>query len=326
MSLIKTNAKRSMGSNSIEASVWGEFSSTTYKKLPASDPIPVWNPFTHRTEAMPLPRGGRGYYRPASLVSVWATAPYLHNNSVGLFNNDPSVEGRLRAFEDGMRKLLAGGATDLEAAAARWTLGSTLNGATPQRLAEDHGVIWRLPQPVWLRVPATQLPHAVASLFDWPIAVVQRLWIVPLVVLALALICISALGRRRRHAGYALTCLAFVLALPMFFVSGKLIDLSIGPVPAGLPVDVVSNIDAPKLTAQGSIETARRLFTAVSMMREIRTMPPGSEASERKIEALGSFLHQFSKSADYVMDKGHYFGAALSAEDRRALIDLLRTF
>ena len=134
MSLIKTNAKRSMASNSIEANVWEEFSSTTYKKLPASAPVPIWNPFTHSTEAMPLPRGGRGYYRPASLVSVWATAPYLHNNSVGLFNNDPSVEGRLSAFDDGMRKLLVGGRTDTEAAAERWRLGSSLNGATPERL------------------------------------------------------------------------------------------------------------------------------------------------------------------------------------------------
>ena len=326
MSVIKTNAKRSMASNSVEANVWEEFSSTTYKKLPASSPIPIWNPFTHSTEVMPLPRGGRGYYRPASLVSVWATAPYLHNNSVGLFNNDPSVEGRLHAFDDGMDKLLAGGRTDMEAAAERWKRGSSLNGATPQRLAQDHGVIWRLPQPVWLRVPATQLPFAVASLFDWPIAVIERLWIVPLVILALALVCISALGRRRRRAGYALTLLAFLLAFPMFFVSGKLLDLTLGPVPAGLPVDVVSNIDAQKLTAQGWLETAHRLFTVVSMMHAINAMPPGTEATEQRLDELGSFLHQFSKSPDYVMDKGHYFGAALTDEQRADLIDLLRTF
>ena len=55
----------------------------------------------------------------------------------------------------------------------------------------------------------------------------------------------------------------------MYFVSGKLLDLSIGPVPAGLPVDVVSNIDAQKLTAQGWLETAHRLFTVVSMMHDI---------------------------------------------------------
>ena len=41
-----------------------------------------------------MPGGGRGYVRPASLVSLWSSAPFLQNNSVGKFNGDPSVEGR----------------------------------------------------------------------------------------------------------------------------------------------------------------------------------------------------------------------------------------
>ena len=27
--------------------------------------------------------GGRGYYRPISLLSVWAFAPFMHNNAIG---------------------------------------------------------------------------------------------------------------------------------------------------------------------------------------------------------------------------------------------------
>ncbi len=53
-----------------------------------------------------MPGGGRGYYRTASLTSIWATAPYLHNNSVGVFVKDPSVQGRMTAFNDGMQKML----------------------------------------------------------------------------------------------------------------------------------------------------------------------------------------------------------------------------
>ena len=52
------------------------------------------------------PAGGRGYYRPASLVSLWATAPYLHNNALGAFLNDPSTKGRVVQFYDGIRRLL----------------------------------------------------------------------------------------------------------------------------------------------------------------------------------------------------------------------------
>jgi hypothetical protein len=37
---------------------------------------------------------------------MWATAPYLHNNSVGVFIKDPSVSARMAAFTDGAEKLL----------------------------------------------------------------------------------------------------------------------------------------------------------------------------------------------------------------------------
>ena len=53
-----------------------------------------------------IPAGGPGRYRTASLTSIWATAPYLHNNSVGIFVKDPSVQGRMTAFTDGMVKML----------------------------------------------------------------------------------------------------------------------------------------------------------------------------------------------------------------------------
>jgi hypothetical protein len=53
-----------------------------------------------------VPGGGRGYLRVPSLVSIWASAPYLHNNSVGAFTGDPSVAGRMAAFADGIEKLL----------------------------------------------------------------------------------------------------------------------------------------------------------------------------------------------------------------------------
>jgi hypothetical protein len=39
-------------------------------------------------------------------VSIWATSPWLHNNSLGIFTGNPSVEGRMIAFEDAARKLL----------------------------------------------------------------------------------------------------------------------------------------------------------------------------------------------------------------------------
>ena len=37
---------------------------------------------------------------------MWAFAPFFHNNSLGEYNGDPSVEGRMRAFDDAVEKLL----------------------------------------------------------------------------------------------------------------------------------------------------------------------------------------------------------------------------
>ena len=53
-----------------------------------------------------MPGGGRGYTRPASLISLWSTAPFLLNNSVGKFNPSPSVEARMASFQDSIEKML----------------------------------------------------------------------------------------------------------------------------------------------------------------------------------------------------------------------------
>ncbi|HEX6198714.1 MAG TPA: hypothetical protein VF150_00500, partial [Thermoanaerobaculia bacterium] len=76
------------------------------KGLPAVGTIRVENPWTGAEEDFEMPGGGRGYIRTPSLVALWSSAPYLHNNTVGVFNGDPSVAGRMAAFEDGMERML----------------------------------------------------------------------------------------------------------------------------------------------------------------------------------------------------------------------------
>jgi mono/diheme cytochrome c family protein len=103
---VQTNAARAMATNATAGHVWQWFSSDTYKTAGAPAAIEVWNPYSEENEQFTIPADGRGYYRTPSLVSVWATAPFLHNNSVGRFNGDPSVKGRLEAFQDAIEKLL----------------------------------------------------------------------------------------------------------------------------------------------------------------------------------------------------------------------------
>jgi len=103
---IKTNAARALATNATRGHVWQFFSSDTYKCLASPGAIDVWNPYLDADEKFPVPEGGPGYYRTPSLISVWATAPLLHNNSLGKFTGDPSTKGRVEAFQDAITKLL----------------------------------------------------------------------------------------------------------------------------------------------------------------------------------------------------------------------------
>src|SRR5712671_2350248 len=115
VSELGTNSARAMGTNAVADNMWGQMSSLGYKQMKEERvalrdydkdlrPIDLYNPLTgnydHKFTAP------KSFYRTPTLVSIWATAPYLHNNSVGEHNGDPSIAGRMAAYEDGMSKLL----------------------------------------------------------------------------------------------------------------------------------------------------------------------------------------------------------------------------
>jgi hypothetical protein len=109
LTLIKTNGARAFGTNAKAGHVWDNFSSQTYKDLPPVEGLAFYNPFDESQPIKFSPKDrdvGPGYYRTPSLVSLWSSAPFFHNNMLGTFTGDPSVEGRLRAFNDAVEKLL----------------------------------------------------------------------------------------------------------------------------------------------------------------------------------------------------------------------------
>ncbi|MBK8097255.1 MAG: hypothetical protein IPK26_09110 [Planctomycetes bacterium] len=103
---IGTNASRAAATNATKGHIWANFSSATYKQRESVGTISVFNPYTNAQEPFTLPAGGPGYYRTPSLVALWSSAPFLHNNALGLYNGDPSVAGRMAAFTDACEKLL----------------------------------------------------------------------------------------------------------------------------------------------------------------------------------------------------------------------------
>ena len=106
---IQTNSARALGTNAMPGHIWDNFSSQTYKELPLPDEVDLYNPFDETQPIKFQPKTkhtGPGYYRVASLVSLWSSAPFLHNNTLGKFTGDPSIAGRLDAYNDAAEKLL----------------------------------------------------------------------------------------------------------------------------------------------------------------------------------------------------------------------------
>lgn len=106
VTLLETNACSSLATNALRGDIWDNFSSQSYKRLPSVGAITVHHPITGEPRQYVMPAGGRGYIRPPSLVSVWSTAPFLLNNTLGDFYWSGSVADRMKSFDSGIQQLL----------------------------------------------------------------------------------------------------------------------------------------------------------------------------------------------------------------------------
>jgi hypothetical protein len=321
VTLIKTNEARSLGSNAIPGHMWEDYSSDTYKNLPAVGKITYWNPSSQQNVEWQMPGNGRGYYRPPPLVGIWATAPFLHNNTCGLFNNDPSVNGRLEAFNDGIYRLLTPGKTDDEAEANRYLwasgpstdLGSPLNHATVERLKQDHGLIWRTPVETHLHIPAPYIQQFVAGVLpDWIRWLANYPWICFAALLLIGIL--TLLVSRKRVLGIIILVLAVVAGLLATGITGWFGDLNVAETPAGTPVDLLANLDPQQAMKPGN--TVALVFGMKNLKQ------PGTDAERKQVEKLLGM----STSPDLVLDRGHYFAKDLSKQELDDLVDLLKTF
>jgi hypothetical protein len=71
---VGTYRARALHSNHMTGHIWQEYGSETLRAKPPVDAI---------IEPVQRKDGGRGYYRDISLLSVWAHAPFMHNNAIG---------------------------------------------------------------------------------------------------------------------------------------------------------------------------------------------------------------------------------------------------
>src|SRR5262245_13777808 len=150
VTLLETNACSPLATNALGGNIWDNFSSQSYKDLPSVGTITVHNPLTGEPSQYKMPAGGRGYTRPPSLISVWSTAPFLLNNSVGKFEWSPSVEARMKSFQDSIEQMLWPERRDKD---------PVLGNKVP-------GVIDRTTRSAKLKVAAGYLPDFLRPLLD----------------------------------------------------------------------------------------------------------------------------------------------------------------
>lgn len=106
VTLLQTNACSPLATNALAGNIWDNFSSQSYKDLPSVGTITWYHPYTGEAKTYVMPGGGRGFTRPPSLVSLWSTAPFLLNNSVGKFNWKGTVDDRMDSFQDSIEQML----------------------------------------------------------------------------------------------------------------------------------------------------------------------------------------------------------------------------
>ncbi len=151
--LMQTNVCSPIATNAIAGNIWDNFSSQSYKALPSVGTVSLRHPLSGAPFDYTLPGGGRGFTRPASLVSLWSTAPFLQNNSVGHFEWSPSVEARMRAFDDAIEQMLWPEKRDIDPLFDR--LGITGAGV---------GLIQRTSEESFIRVPKGYVPDGLRPL------------------------------------------------------------------------------------------------------------------------------------------------------------------
>lgn len=287
VTLLETNACSPLATNGIGGNIWDNFTSQSYKDLPSVGTIKVKDPFTGEATDYVMPAGGRGYTRPASLASLWSTAPYLLNNTLGpdmgAYSANPTVEYRVQSFEASIRQML-------------WP-----ETRTKDTLLGDKGVneIYRTTTSSYLEVPRGYLPDKLDVL----------------------------LGPLSRW-------------FPWLFGDD---GVTIGPIPKGTPVNLLSNL-ALRLDDASLGENVKHDVKLIELLVKIKHDLKALEKDPTDANAVKVFqnlkkpLLELSKCPDFEVNRGHYFGtgrvpalggvpgpAALSDAEKEALIAFLKT-
>jgi hypothetical protein len=290
VTLLETNICSPIATNALRNNIWDNFSSDTYKKLPSVGNVALHDPYTGeiRVKDYKLPDGGRGFTRPASLISLWSTAPFLQNNSVGPFDPSPSLDSRMAVFGSSIHQML-------------WPqdrmdkpMGQVMFRTASGKLLP--GQVDVTTQVSYIPLPKGYLPKFVADILNW-------------------------------FAG-------------THFITDA--GLQVGPIPAGTPVNLFSNIDLdvrPNFFAEVGhlFKVGWTLIRLTLTLHQIHADTPPGKATDTFRKVVPALI-SVSKCPDYIVNRGHYFGTeyehdpwsnqtapGLTNDQKNDLIEFLKT-
>jgi hypothetical protein len=308
--LLQTNACTPLATNGLAGDIWDNFTSSSYKSLPPVKELTAYHPVSGAAMSLRPLGNGRGYLRPPSLISVWSTAPFLSNNSLGHDEYNyysgprgpdaqaqyyshcpapsdddpfmPCVANRLKVFDRSIRQLLNPQTRRMDRLTQLPVPGYIYRTTAPSCLTISSGFL-----PSWAR-PLTGAVH----------------WLAPWAI--------------DQEGGIAL-----------------------GPLPKDFPVNALTNTKLmPDNDEAGMVGHFWRLLKATpTLLSAFKQMggtcspqalaDPGTqaraEAAVRETHLIDTLVG-LSKCPDYVVNRGHYFGADLSGGDKDALIAYIKHF
>ena len=114
--------------------------------------------------------------------------------------------------------------------------------------------------------------------------------------------------------------------------------LEIGPIPAGTPIGLLSNLPliSESRTPEDIVAYQAKLVDVIGKLKlDLATLPANATDEQARAMFANAVpkLMAISKCPDYVVNRGHYFGTdqfkqepGLSDADKLALISFLKTF
>src|SRR5207247_10738611 len=105
------------------------------------------------------------------------------------------------------------------------------------------------------------------------------------------------------------------------FVSGRLADLQIPPLPRGTPVNLIMNMN-PEAARADMIRAMSALARGLLLSRAKGDSPEALRVFEAE---AGSALLTVSKCPDFVLDRGHWLAEGLSDTEKQQLQAFLMT-